>query len=130
MNEARSPALDKTAAMRKRADKQLSMEATVGATMAAKKRHPSRDILRARRACQGCGITMTYHALTYKHRCHGGPESKRRRRQEQLDARIERRLGSAGGELEQQAGEHVQGEEEEPAEEEAPEGDADEEEQA
>ena len=73
---------------------------------------------------------MTYHALTYKHRCRGGPEAKRRRRLEQLDVRIERRLGLAGGELEQQqAGEHVQGEEE-PAGEAAPEGDAYEEEQA
>ena len=105
MNEARSPALDETAAMRKRADKQFSMEATVGATMAATKRHPSRDILRARRACPGCGVTMTYHALTYKHRCRGGPDAKRRRRLEQLDARIERRLGPAGGELGQRAGE-------------------------
>ena len=73
---------------------------------------------------------MTYHALTYKHNCRGGPDAKRRRRLEQLDVRIERRLGPAGGELEQQAGENVQGEEEEPAEEEAPEGDAGEEEQA
>ena len=129
MNEARSPALDETAAMRKRADKQFSMEATVGATMAATKRHPSRDILRARRACPGCGVSMTYHALCYKHRCRGGPDAKRRRRLEQLDERIERRLGPAGGELEQQAGEHAQGEEEEP-EEEAPEGAAGEEEQA
>ena len=48
---------------------------------------------------------MTYHALTYKHRCRGGPDAKRRRRLEQLDERIERRLGPAGGELEQQAGE-------------------------
>ena len=101
---------------------QLSTEPTMAATTAAKKRHPSRDILRARRACPGCGITMTYHALTYKHRCRGGPEAKRRRRLQQLDMRIERRLGPAGGELEQQAGEHPQGEEE-PA---PPEGDVDE----
>ena len=104
MNEARSPALDETTARRKGADKQLSMEATLGATMAATKRHPSRDILRARRACPGCGVTMTYHALTYKHRCRGGPDAKRRRRLEQLDERIERRLGPAGGELGQRAG--------------------------
>ena len=45
MNEARSPALDKTAAKRKGTDKQLSMEATDGATVEAKKRHPSREIL-------------------------------------------------------------------------------------
>ena len=99
--------------------------------MSTTTRHPSRDILRVRRACPGCGVTMTYHALTYKHNCRGGPDAKRRRRLEQLDVRIERRLGLAGGELEQQqAGEHVQGEEEEPVEEEAPEGDAGEEEQA
>ena len=124
MNEARSPTLDETAAKRKGADKQLSMEATVGATVAATKRHPSQDILRA---CPGCGITMTYHALTYKHKCRGGPEAERRRRMQQLDARIERRLWLAGGELERQAGGHPQGEEE-AAEEEAapPEGDADE----
>ena len=103
MNEARSPALDETDAMRKRADKQFSMEATVGATMATTTRHPSRDILRVRRACPGCGITMSYHALSYKHRCRGGPDAKRRRRLEQLDVRMERRLG-AGGKLEQQAG--------------------------
>ena len=77
----------------------------MGATMAATKRHPSRDILRARRACPGCGVTMTYHALTYKHRCRGGQEAKRKRRLEQLDERIERRLGPAGGELGQWAGE-------------------------
>ena len=129
MNEARSPARDKTAAKRKGADKQLSMDTTAGANIEAKKRHPSRDILRARRACPGCGITMSYHALSYKHRCRGGPEAKRRRRLEQLDVRIERRLG-AGGKLEQQAGERVQGEGEEPVEEEAPEGVAGEEEQA
>ena len=72
---------------------------------------------------------MTYHALTYKHRCRGLPEAKRRRRLEQLDVRIEQRLG-AGGMLEQQAGERVQGEGEEPVEEEAPEGVAGEEEHA
>ena len=105
MNEARSPAFDETAAMRKRADKQFSMGATVGATMAATKRHPSRDILRARRACPGCGVTMTYHALCNKHRSRGGPDAKRRRRLEQLDERIEQRLGPAEGGLGQQAGE-------------------------
>ena len=73
--------------------------------MAATKRHLSRDILRARRACPGCGVTMTYHALCYKHRCRGRPDAKRRRRLEQLDERIERRLGPAGGELGQRAGE-------------------------
>ena len=41
---------------------------------------------------------MTYHALCYKHRCRGGPDAKRRRRLEQLDVRIEKRLGPAGGE--------------------------------
>ena len=98
------------------------MDATVEATMETKKRHPSREILRARRACPGCGITMSYHALSYKHRCKGSPETKRTRRLEQLDVRIEQRLG-AGGKLEQQAGERVQGEgEEKPVEEEAPEG--------
>jgi hypothetical protein len=35
---------------------------------------------------------MTYHALTYKHKCHGGPEAKCRRRLVQLDARIEQRI--------------------------------------
>ncbi len=74
------------------------------ATMETKKRHLSREILRARRACPGCGITMSYHAVSYKHECTGPPDAKRRRRLEQLDARIEQRLG-AGGKLEQQAGE-------------------------
>ena len=73
------------------------MEA-INATMATTKRHPSRDILRARRACPGCGVSMTYHALCYKHRCRGGPDAKRKKRLEQLDARIEKRLGPAGGE--------------------------------
>ena len=50
---------------------------------------------------------MTYHALCYKHRCRGGPDAKRKRRLEQLDERIEKRLRPAGGEerLEQPAGE-------------------------
>ena len=78
------------------------MEA-INATMATTKRHPSRDILRARRACPGCGVSMTYHALCYKHRCRGGPDAKRRRRLEQLDVRIEKRLGP-GVELGQRAG--------------------------
>ena len=77
----------------------------MGATMAATKRHPCRDILRARRACPGCGVTMSRHALLYKHRCRGGPDATRRRRLEQLDKRIELRLGPAGGELGQRAGE-------------------------
>ena len=48
---------------------------------------------------------MSRHALLYKHRCRGGPDATRRRRLEQLDKRIELRLGPAGGEdLEQQAG--------------------------
>ena len=46
---------------------------------------------------------MTYHALCYKHRCRGAPDAKRKRRLEQLDARIEKRLGL--GELVQRAGE-------------------------
>ena len=78
------------------------MEA-INATMATTKRHPSRDILRSRRACPGCGVSMTYHALCYKHRCRGGPDAKRKRRLEQLDARIEKRLRP--GELGQRAGE-------------------------
>ena len=69
----------------------------MGATMAATKRHPCRDILRARRACPGCGVTMSRHALLYKHRGRGGPDATRRRRLEQLDKRIELRLGPAGG---------------------------------
>jgi hypothetical protein len=39
---------------------------------------------------------MSYHALAYKHKCKQlptDPESKRRRRLEQLDARIQQRLG-------------------------------------
>ena len=36
---------------------------------------------------------MTYHALCYKHRCRGGPDAKRKKRLEQLDVRIEKRLG-------------------------------------
>ena len=46
---------------------------------------------------------MTYHALCYKHRCRGGPDAKRKRRLEQLDVRIEKRLGP-GVELGQRAG--------------------------
>ena len=99
------------------------MEATVDATLEAnmetKKCHPSREILRVRRACPGCGITMSYHALSYKHECKGPPDAKRRRRLQQLDVRIEKRLGG-GGKLEQRAGERVQGEgDEKPVEEES-----------
>ena len=47
---------------------------------------------------------MTYHALCYKHRCRGGPDAKRKKRLEQLDVRIEKRLGP-GVELGQRAGE-------------------------
>ena len=108
MNEVRSSTLGETVAKRKGVGKQLSMNATVEATMETKKRHTSREILRVRRDCPGCGITMSYHALSYKHRCKGPPEAKRRRRLQQLDVRIEQRLG-AGGKLEQQAGERVQG---------------------
>ena len=79
-------------------------DATMEATMETKKCHPSREILRVRRDCPGCGINMSYHALSYKHWCKGSPEAKRRRRLQQLDVRIEQRLG-AGGKLEQQAGE-------------------------
>ena len=48
---------------------------------------------------------MTYHALCYKHRCRGGPDAKRKRRLEQLDERIDKRLRPGGEErLEQRAG--------------------------
>ena len=74
------------------------MEATVDATMEAtvgtKKCHPSREILRVRRECPGCGIYMSYHALSYKHKCKGSPDAKRKRRLQQLDVRIEQRLGA------------------------------------
>ncbi len=68
---------------------------------------------------------MTYHALCYKHRCRGGPDAKRKRRLEELDARIEKRLRPGGEErLEQRAGkeeriEQQAGEETAPLEEEA-----------
>ena len=78
---------------------EATVDATVEATMETKKCHPSREILRVRRACPGCGISMSYHALSYKHRCKGSPDAKRRRRLQQLDVRIEQRL--AGGKLEQ-----------------------------
>jgi len=60
--------------------------------------YPCRTILRERRVCPGCGLEMSYHALAYKHKCKQlptDPESKRRRRLEQLDARIQQRLGFA-----------------------------------
>ena len=63
-------------------------------------RYPCRSLLRERRLCPGCGLEMSYHALAYKHRCKqlpADPASKRRRRLEQLDARIQRRLGDAAG---------------------------------
>ncbi len=95
------------------------VDATVDATMETKKCHPSREILRVRRDCPGCGINMSYHALSYKHRCKGSPEAKRKRRLQQLDVRIERRLGACG-KLEHHAGERVQGEgDEKPVEEES-----------
>ena len=88
------------------------MEATVDATMEAtvgtKKCHPSREILRVRRECPGCGIYMSYHALSYKHKCKGSPDAKRKRRLQQLDVRIEQRLGACRR-LEQHDGERAPG---------------------
>ena len=58
--------------------------------------YPCRNLLRERRQCPGCGLEMSYHALAYKHKCKqlpADPASKRRRRLDQLDARIQRRLG-------------------------------------
>ena len=75
-------------------DAMMEANATMEATVGIKKCHPSREILRVRRECPGCGIYMSYHALSYKHRCKGSPEAKRKRRLQQLDVRIEQRLGA------------------------------------
>ena len=75
-------------------DAMMEANATMEATVGIKKCHPSREILRVRRECPGCGIYMSYHALSYKHKCKGSPEAKRKRRLQQLDVRIEQRLGA------------------------------------
>ena len=71
-------------------------ETTSSVSPAKGRRFPCRSLLRERRQCPGCGLEMSYHALAYKHKCKqlpADPASKRRRRLDQLDARIQRRLG-------------------------------------
>ena len=98
---------------------EATADATMEATVGTKKCHPSREILRVRRDCPGCGISMSYHALSYKHRCKGSPEAKRKRRLQQLDVRIEQRLGTCRR-FEQHAGERALGDgDEKPVEDES-----------
>eukprot|EP00973_Karenia_brevis_P040645 5623055-Karenia_brevis.AAC.1 len=89
------------AAVEKRRDiKGANMATTAETTSSASpvkgRCYPCRNLLRERRLCPGCGLEMSYHALAYKHKCKqlpADPASKRRRRPDQLDARIQRRLG-------------------------------------
>ena len=65
--------------------------------MAIKKLPPSREVLRQRTQCPGCGKYLTYHALAYKHRCpkvrgYHTDEARRQRQLESLQARINARI--------------------------------------
>ena len=62
-----------------------------------KKLIPSREVLRQRTTCPGCGVYITYHALAYKHRCPRVPnwnsrEARRQRQIESLQATINARI--------------------------------------
>ena len=63
----------------------------------AKKLIPSREVLRQRTTCPGCGVYITYHALAYKHNCPrvpnwGSREARRQRQIESLQATIKARI--------------------------------------
>ena len=56
---------------------------------------PSREVLRSRTQCPGCGKTITFHALAYKHKCPRIPntwEGKKQRQLAALHARINARI--------------------------------------
>ena len=56
---------------------------------------PSREVLRTRTNCPGCGKTITFHALAYKHNCPRIPntwEGKKQRQIAALHARIKARI--------------------------------------
>ena len=56
---------------------------------------PSREVLRTRTQCPGCGKILTYHALAYKHRCPRVPDTwdgKKRKQIAALEARIQARV--------------------------------------
>jgi hypothetical protein len=56
---------------------------------------PSREVLRTRTQCPGCGKVITYHALAYKHKCPRIPntwEGKKQRQLAALHARINARI--------------------------------------
>jgi hypothetical protein len=55
----------------------------------------SREVLRTRTNCPGCGKVITYHALAYRHRCPRMPntlEGKKQRQLAALHARINARI--------------------------------------
>jgi hypothetical protein len=63
--------------------------------MEAQQISPSRDVLRTRTPCPGCGKLMTYHALAYKHLCPRVPHTREGKRLKQiaaLKARIQARI--------------------------------------
>ena len=68
----------------------------------AERSWPCREVLRSKTRCPGCDIAISRHALLYKHRCprvpgSGDPETKRRRLQERMDARIAAKFQAAPG---------------------------------
>ena len=56
---------------------------------------PSREVLRTRTQCPGCGKVITFHALAYRHKCPRIPntwEGKKQRQLAALHARINARI--------------------------------------
>ena len=57
------------------------------------------EALLTRRQCAGCGRTLLYHSLMYKHVCRGDAETKKKWLLERMDQRILER-GVPGNEAE------------------------------
>ena len=57
------------------------------------------EALLTRRQCPGCGRTLLYHTLMYKHVCRGDAETKKKWLLERMDQRILER-GVPGNEAE------------------------------
>ena len=61
----------------------------------ARQTTPSREVLRTRTQCPGCGKVITYHSLAYKHSCPLVPNTWDGKKQKQiaaLEARINARI--------------------------------------
>ena len=90
----KSPPVSKGASLRPMDNCNDSQEA-----MARSSPHttPSREVLRSRTQCPGCGKVMTYHALAYKHRCPRIPftwDGKKQKQIAALEARIRARVAA------------------------------------